>query len=41
VITPDHGSLSFHDLYGIADKALYISKKASGSSLTFGEGDSL
>lgn len=39
VITPDHGSLSFHDLYGIADKALYISKKASGSSLTFGEGD--
>jgi diguanylate cyclase (GGDEF)-like protein len=41
VITPDHGSLSFHDLYGIADKALYTSKKASGSSLTFGEGDNL
>ena len=37
VLTPDHGNLSFHELYGIADKALYISKKTPGSSLTFGE----
>ena len=39
VLTPDNGNLSFHELYGIADKALYISKKASGSSLTFGESE--
>lgn len=41
VLAPENGSLSFHELYGIADRALYISKKAAGSSLTFGESDSL
>ena len=38
-LTPEKGSLSFHELYGMADKALYISKKASGSSLTFSENE--
>ena len=35
-LCPMNGMLSFHDLYSIADEALYSSKKASGSSLTFG-----
>ena len=37
-LSPGDRRLSFHELYGIADDALYTSKKASGSSLTFGEG---
>ena len=37
VLTPDDKALSFHELYGIADDALYTSKKAPGNFLTFGE----
>ena len=35
-ICPEGKETSFHELYAIADKALYRSKKASGSKLTFG-----
>lgn len=36
-LSPEGKRSSFHALYGVADAALYTSKKASGSSLTFGE----
>ena len=37
VLSPKEGNLSFHELYGIADEALYDSKKSPGSRLTFGK----
>ena len=33
----DEEPLSFQALYGIADEALYTSKRTSGNCLTFGE----
>lgn len=35
VLCTDHSAESFEELYARADDALYISKKSSGSSLTF------
>ena len=36
VIIPDGKAGKFHELYAVADEALYISKAISGNSLTFG-----
>jgi len=36
VIAPEGGAATFHDLYAIADEALYRSKKTAGNSMTFG-----
>ena len=35
----DDKPLSFHELYGIADEALYTSKRTSGNCLTFGKNE--
>ena len=35
----DEKTMSFHDLYGIADEALYTSKRPSGNCLTFGKNE--
>lgn len=37
VVSPEGKAPSFHELYGVADDALYTSKKASGNCLTFGD----
>ena len=37
-LCPEDKALSFQELYGIADEALYASKRTSGNCLTFGEG---
>ena len=37
VISPEGKKTTFHELYAIADDALYHSKKSSGNSLTFGK----
>lgn len=36
MIIPDGKAGNFHELYAVADEALYISKAISGNSLTFG-----
>lgn len=38
-VLPSGGrKLSFHELYALADDAMYVSKKTSGNILTFSEG---
>lgn len=39
VLVPAEGKLSFHDMYALADDAMYASKKISGNSLSFAQAE--